>query len=244
MVLLLCQALQFWHLSDCLTIPCPISRSTVLLSLHISNEAAGGIFVLATCPQQDKITAAQCPEQGKCFVALYATQAPLGPTLAGVLNVSSTVLLANGPLTGPAGRAAFSGRSVLRTPCSEYVVVPNCADSGPSAMPCRGRRRTPGRSGIVKRVEDGGRMNGATMEPGYTLILQRSKQSQLPHVKLLRIPNGGIFEETESILESSSFVIFSRKFSLPLKATHTHTSSSTGVMRNSQEECMEKYNVC
>ena len=77
-------------------------------------------------------------------------------------------------------------------------------------------------------------MNGATMEPGYTLILQRSKQSQLPHVKLLRIPNGGIFEETESILESSSLVIFSRKFSLPLKATHTHTSSSTGVMRNSQ----------
>ena len=85
-------------------------------------------------------------------------------------------------------------------------------------------------------------MNGATMEPGYTLILQRSKQ--LPHVKLLRIPNGGIFEETESILESSSLVIFSRRFSLPLKATHTHTSSSTGVMRNSQEECMEKYNVC
>ena len=84
-------------------------------------------------------------------------------------------------------------------------------------------------------------MNGATMEPGYTLILQRSKQ--LPHVKLLRIPNGGILKETESILESISLVIFSRKFSLPLKATHTHTSS-TGVMRNSQEECMEKYNVC
>ena len=88
-----------------------------------------------------------------------------------------------------------------------------------------GDRETSGRRWEDEWGDNGARLHSHPSEKQAVAAATR---------QTVRIPNGGIFEESESILESSSLVIFSRKFSLPLKATHTHTSSSTGVMRNSQ----------
>ena len=102
--------------------------------------------------------------------------------------MSPTVLLANGPLTGGTAGPGLRGWCTgAGGPCYVLHRVRRSTQlrRRRPAMPCRVRTQD-GPVGLVKRLEGGGRMNGATMEPGYTLILQASSR-QLPHVKV-RIP--------------------------------------------------------
>ena len=142
--------------------------------------------------QQDQFTASRRPEQAKCLTLVLRDDTSSAPShtrlgteclppccwpMAHLQEVRSGPGLRGWWHTGTGG------------PC--YVLRLRVRRSTQlrrrrPAMPCRVRTQEGEPVGLVKRLEGGGRMNGATMEPGYTLILQASSR-QLPHVKV-RIP--------------------------------------------------------
>ena len=178
------------------------------------------------------------------FDVVSTTLAPLRPALAWVLNVSHRVV-GQWPTYRRNRRSGTSGWCTgAGGPCYVLRRVRRSTQlrRRRPAMPCRVRTQD-GPVGLVKRLEGGGRMNGATMEPGYTLILQASSR-QLPHVRV-RIPKPPPEtpgSESESILEFSS-VIFSRRFSLTEGHSHLSLLLPGTPMRNSQE-CQESTMGC
>ena len=172
-------------------------------------------------PQQDQFTASRRPEQAKCLTLFLRDDTSSAPShtrlgteclppccwpMAHLQEVRSGPGLRGWWHTGTGG------------PC--YVLRLRVRRSTQlrrrrPAMPCRVRTQEGEPVGLVKRLEGGGRMNGATMEPGYTLILQAScsQPRQLAPKSKCRFQRGAGSSESESILESSS-VIFSRRFSL------------------------------
>ena len=191
----------------------------MLLSLHISNEAAGGIFVLATSSTGQ--IHCRTSRTSKMFDVVSATLAPLPPALAWVLNVSHRVV-GQWPTYRRNRRSGTSGWCTgAGGPCYVLRRVRRSTQlrRRRPAMPCRVRTQD-GPVGLVKRLEGGGRMNGATMEPGYTLILQASSR-QLPHVRV-RIPKPPPRPRalSRSLFWNSAPSSSPEDF-LSLKATHT-----------------------
>ena len=162
-------------------------------------------------------------------VSLLRTLAPLGPTLSWVLNVSHRVV-GQWPTYRRNRRSGTAGRTGRVTYSAEYVVV----DVGTRyqlrrrrPMPCRvecGRRRA-GPPLLVKRLEGGGREdewgdNGARLHSHPS-----SGKSRAPAAtrQTVRIPKRNLRRLRESISISESS-LFSTKFSLSPKATHSHLS--------------------
>ena len=159
-------------------------------------------------------------------VSLADTLAPLGPTLAWVLNVSHRVV-GQWPTYRRNRRDGTAGRAGRVTYSAEYVVV----DVGTTyqlrrrrPMPCRdecGRRRA---GLLVKRLEGGGREdewgdNGARL---HSHPSSGKTSRQLPHVKLCGFQRG-TREGSENLFPSPSHLAFPRSFLSP-KATHSHLS--------------------
>ena len=161
-------------------------------------------------------------------VSLADTLAPLGPTLAWVLNVSHRVV-GQWPTYRRNRRAGTAGRAGRVTYSAEYVVV----DVGTTyqlrrrrPMPCRvecGRRRA---GLLVKRLEGGGREdewgdNGARL---HSHPSSGKTSRQLPHVKLCGFQRG-TREGSENLFPSPRVISFFQEiFSLSPKATYSHLS--------------------